>query len=265
MEKFTKKDLFYLIVIGALILFSLFFVVKSHFATQKYENYRAIVINRSIEGSIQLLNEYIEKTDPTVSARLSSFLEGLPLTSEIRESVRAFVKDVAASETDSEAKSRSLAYAKTLLISLSENRADIKAGNAESIPFYPEPSHQTTVSEGESKHRQRAVRLLGTDNLTFYEKSADGKELYCYRTASAYAEFSDEGLVRYLSSVSGGERVTLEEAERAAMEFIKKYVSEGKVSLSGSEEGGVFSFFAEGVGNIDVSLTGVVRRFLRQG
>ncbi len=265
MEKFTKKDLFYLIVIGALILFSLFFVVKSHYAIQKYENYRAIVINRSIEGSIQLLNEYIEKTDPAVSARLSSFLEGLPLTSEIRESVRAFVKDVAASASDAEAKSRSLSYAKTLLAALKEDRADIKAGNTESLPLYPEPSRQTAASEGESRFRQKATRLLGTDNLTFYEKSADGKTLYCYRTASAYAEFSDDGLVRYLSSVSDGERVPLEDAERTAVEFIKKFVSDEKAALSGSEEGGVYSFSAEGVGNIDVSLSGVVRRFLRQG
>lgn len=265
MEKFAKKDLFYLIVIGALILFSLFFAVKSKFAMQKYENYRAIVINRSIEGSIQVLNEYIEKTDPTVSARLSSFLEGLPLESETRESVRAFVKDVAASDSDSEARSRSLSYAKTLILCLKENRAEIKAGNTESLPLYPELSHPTLAPEGESKHRQKATRLLGTDNLTFYEKSADGKTLYCYRTASAYAEFSDEGLLRYLSSVKDGERVTLEEAERAAADFIKKYVSEKKVSLSGSEGSDVFSFSAEGVGKIDVSASGVVRRFLRGG
>ena len=265
MEKFTKKDLFYLIVIGVLILSSLFFFVKSKFAIEKYENYRALVINRSIEGSIQLLNEYIEKTDGTVSARLSPFLEGLPLKSEERESVRAFVKDVAVSASDSDAKSRSLAYAKTLLSCLIENRAEIKKGNTDSIPLYPELSRQTLASEGESKHRKKAQRLLGTDNLTVYERTSDGKTLYCYRTASAYAEFSDDGLIRYLSSVKDWERITREEAEIIALNFIKKYVSEEKVTLTRKDSDDVFSFSIEGIGNIDVSVSGVVRRFLRQG
>lgn len=265
MEKFAKKDLFYLIVIGAMILFSVFFAVKSRFAVEKYENYRASVINRSIEGSIQLLHGYIENEDPSVSARLSSFLEELPLESETRESVRAFILDISNSGSDPEAKSRSLAYAKTLLICLSENRAEIKKGNTDPIPLYPEPSYPALAPEGEEKYMRKAARLLDTDNMTVYEKSADGKTLYCYRTASAYAEFSEDGLVRYLSSAKDGERVTLEEAKKAAAEFIKKYVSESKIALSGGEEGGVFSFSAEGIGKIDVSLSGQVRRFLRQG
>ena len=90
MNFFGKKDLIYLLVIAILILSTVFFAFKGAISEEKYESYRGKILNRAIEGSIQLLGEYITTGDSRLSSFLASRLGELPLGDEDRESVTAF-------------------------------------------------------------------------------------------------------------------------------------------------------------------------------
>ncbi len=256
MNFFTKKDLAYLLVIAILILTSVFFAFKGMISEEKYEKYRARILNRALESSIQLLGEYIETEEPHLSAFLSSRLCELPLSGEEREAVILFCSDVAISKENSDSKRRSLFYAKELMTALIDNRDEIKRGDTSSFPLY-EGEIPTLSQPVDKPYFSEAKKILGTSDLRPYTRG----NVIGYRTASAYAEFEEGIFIRYLCRRDGEEKITHDVAQKDAEKFAKLYCG-GEKPTSESTEDGYFRFVFDGF-YIDVSAFGGVMRYER--
>ncbi len=256
MNFFGKRDLGYLLVIAILILTAVFFAFKGMILEGKYEKYRARILNRALEGSIQLLGEYIETEDPHLSSFLSSRLNELPLGDEEREAVILFCSDVSLSGKNSDSKRRSLLYADELMKALIENRTAIKGGDITSFPLY-EGEVPTLSQPVEKPYYSEAKKILGVSELRSYTRGS----VIGYRTASSYAEFEGGVFVRYLCRRDGKEKVTSDDAKREAEKFVELYCGGGK-AISQSIENGVFRFVFDGF-YIDVSPFGGVMRYER--
>ena len=256
MKFFTKKDLVYLLVIAILALTSVFFAFKGMISEEKYEKYRARILNRALESSIQLLGEYIETEEVHLSAFLSSRLSELPLSGEEREAVTMFCTDVARSEEDPDSKRRSLLYAKELMMTLIDNRDEIKHGDTSSIPLY-EGEIPTLSQPVDKPYFSEAKKILGVSELRSYTRG----NVIGYRTASAYAEFEEGVFIRYLCRRDGKEKNSLDDGRKDAEKFAKLYCGGGK-AISESNEDGYFRFVFDGF-YIDVSAFGGVMRYER--
>ncbi len=256
MKFFTKKDLIYLILIALALAFAVFFALKSSFAEEKYERYRARILTRACESSIQLLGEYIETEDAALSALLSSRLNELPLGDEERESVTRFCSDVARSESDPQAKHRSLFYAAELMLALRDGRDGIRDGNLSFFPLYE--GDVAASAEPDSRPSRKLLQaLLGSSELREYSRGS----VLGYRTASSFAEFESGALVRLLCLRRGRAKIALSEARKDALSFAESYCG-GGIIRSESEERDCFSFIFDGF-FVDVSLYGGVIRFRR--
>ncbi len=256
MKFFGKKDLAYLLVIAILVLTSVFFAFKGAISESKYENYRETILNRAIEGSIQLLGEYVETGDSHLSSFLASRLGELPLGSEEREAVTAFCYDVSLSAQNGDSKRRSMTYASELIIVLTENRKAIKRGDMAEFPLY-EGEVPTLSQPVDKPYFSEAKKILGVPDPRSYTRGS----VIGYRTASAYAEFESGVFVRYLCKRQGKERISAESAKKDALKFAELYCGGGKV-MSESNENDVFTYNFDGF-YIVVSPFGGVMRFER--
>lgn len=256
MKFFGKKDLAYLLVIAILILTTVFFAFKGMISEEKYEKYRARILNRALESSIQLLGEYIETEEAHLSAFLSSRLTELPLSGEEREAVIMFCSDVARSKEDSDSKRRSLLYAEELMKVLIDNRDEIKRGDTSSIPLY-EGEVPTLSQPVDKPYFSEAKKILGVSDLYSYTRG----NVIGYRTSCAYAEFEEGVFIRYLCRRDGKEKISLDDGRKDAVKFAKLYCN-GEKPTSESTEDGYFRFVFDGF-YIDVSAFGGVMRYER--
>ncbi len=256
MKFFGKKDLMYLLVIAILVLTAVFFAFKGMISEDKYEKYRGRILNRAIEGSIQLLGEYIETEDPRLSSFLSSRLCELPLGDEEREAVISFCTDVARSKENPDSKRRSLLYAGELMTALIDNRSAIKRGDVTSIPLY-EGEVPTLSQPVDKPYLSEAKKILGVSELRSYARG----NVIGYRTASAYAEFENGVFIRYLCRRDGKQKIELDDAKKDAVKFAELYCGGGKPTAESSEDG-CFRFVFDGF-YVDVSVFGGVMRYER--
>ena len=256
MNFFGKKDLIYLLVIALLALSAVFFAFKGAISESKYESYRAKILNGALECSIQLLGEYVETGDHRLSPFLASRLGELPLGDEEREAVTEFCRDVSHASDDEDAKKRSKIYAGTLMTALIENRSAIKRGDMTSFPLY-EVEVPTLSQSVDKPYYSEAKKILGVNDPRSYTRGS----IIGYRTASAYAEYENGELVRYLCRRDVGERVSEENAKKDALKFAELYCGGGKVT-SESEKNGVYTYNFDGF-YVVVSPYGGVMRFER--
>ena len=256
MNFFTKKDLIYLLIIAILVLTSVFFAFKGEISEGKYDKYREKILNRALEGSIQLLGEYIETEDTHLSPFIASRLNELPLGDEEREAVTLFCADVSRSDSDADARRRSLLYAEELMSALIENREAVRHGDVTAFPLY-EGEAPTLSQPVDNQYLNIAKKLLNSTDPRSYTRGS----IIGYRTASSYAEFENGDLVRYLCRRDGQVQVSIADAKKDAEKFASLYCGGGKaVSESGSD--GFFRFVFDGF-YIDVSLYGGVMRYER--
>lgn len=256
MNFFGKKDLVYLLIISILVLTAVFFAFKGVISEEKYDNYRAAILNRAVEGSIQLLGEYVETGDTHLSSFIASRLGELPLGGEEREAVTSFCRDISLSKENADSKRRAMTYASELIVVLTENRKAIKRGDMTEFPLY-EGEVPTLSQPVDKPYFSEAKKLLGVPDPRSYTRGS----VIGYRTASAYAEFDSGALVRYLCKREGKERVSAENAQKDAVKFAELYCGGGKV-MSESTENGVFTYNFDGF-YIVVSPFGGVMRFER--
>lgn len=256
MNFFGKRDLVYLLIISILVLTAVFFAFKGAISESKYENYRATVLNRAIEGSIQLLGEYVETGNPQLSPFLASRLGELPLGSEEREAVTEFCRDVSLSGDNADSKRRAFTYAEELIVVLSENRRAIKHGDMTEFPLY-DGEIPTLSQPVDNPYFSEAKKILGVNEPRLYTRGS----VIGYRTASAYAEYENGVLLRYLCKRDGRERVSAENAKKDALKFAELYCGGGKV-ISESEGNGLFTYNFDGF-YVVVSPYGGVMRFER--
>ena len=256
MNFFNKKDLIDLLSIARLVITSIFFAFKVEISEGKYDKYREKILNRALEGSIQLLGEYIETEDAHLSSFLSSRLNELPLGDEEREAVTLFCTDVSLSDKNEDCRRRSLLYAEELMIALIENRGAIRRGDMTAFPLYE--GDVPTLSQPVDNHYLSVAKkiLNSTDPRSYTRGSVIG-----YRTASAYAEFDCGLLIRYLCRRDGQDLVSASDAKKDAERFAELYCGGGN-TVSESECDGFFRFVFDDF-YIDVSIYGGVMRYER--
>jgi len=220
-----------LLLIGILTLSTIFFYANYQITKTEYHEYRNGIFTRAYESILSDLTAYLKTEDEAIASRVVARLSELPLSDGEIETARKLASDMTAGAYDSEAKSRALTYAETLLRYLSGHRTKIYTESWRAagmgLPDYPEASLPAVAIPDESPdpaalRKEKAARLLGNKSLVAYTREEDGIPLYGYRTASSYVEMTEEGrLYRMLRLVSDGDAfLSEEEAVAKAKTFL---------------------------------------------
>ncbi|MBE6622524.1 MAG: hypothetical protein E7630_06230 [Ruminococcaceae bacterium] len=215
------------LLVGILTITSVFFYANYRIVKTEYHEYRDGIFTRAYESLLSDLTAYLRNEDEAVASRVVARLAELPLSDGEVETARKLASDMAAGAYDHEARSRALSYSESLLRYLSghRTRAYTQSWRAAGmgLPAYPEASRPTAAQPEEvdldALRREKAMRLLENKSLVTYRREENGETLYGYRTASSYAEMTEEGtLRRMLRSVGEGDAFLSEEACREAAE-----------------------------------------------
>ncbi len=259
MQRFGKKDLIYMILLGICILTAAFFGSRSFFSEKKYEKYRSEVLTRSTEGSIQLLYQYASDGDGTAAPLICARLCELPFKEEEREAVILFCRHVFEGDGKPELERAAKSYAYVLAVQLEKDRELVIRGDMSTLPIYEGVYTETFWSEDDAVLK-KARELLFSDSPAKYERTEGDVTFLCYRTGRGYAEFYGETLIKYLYEPKSGDKADDGELLCVAEKFAKDYfgVSTSKATSENTDGGTVFRF--DGVCEITVTSSGHVRR-----
>ncbi len=263
------RSFFAFFVMGILAVTAFYFFADGRMVRKEYEEYRDGMFARAYETVLGDLGAYLKEEDGAAASRIVSGLSALPLSEGEVETVRRFSEDMTRGLYDGEAKERALRYGEALYRYLSGNRSRSyqKSWRASGmgLPDYPERSQAASAvpeeSEGALLRDQLANRLLNRKKTVAYQRQWDGVTVYGYRTASSYAEMSEDGrLIRYLRAVEEDVPYDGKDAEEKAIAFLKEYRWDSAVLSKGERRDNtvIFSFdHHEGNGMIGAGPDGV--------
>lgn len=239
--KKQRGRLFAEITVGGLLaLTAAFFAVRWLIAEEQYALNRRGVLSRSYEMFISLLADYRDGQEAEIADKLSFCAAFLPLSERSEAAFERLCFDISASETDAEARERSLSYCDALLVMLSCSRSTVLSGEMPEFSAYPSetdlPASVLPNIEDDGRRyeaRCAAEMLLGhPTRLRGYSYSVCGTTVYGFRTASSYAEYSAETGLLIRAVIHSGKRLYCVPNEDTAVAAAREFAAKSGYSVS---------------------------------